>query len=198
MKKLSNSIFFFVTILLLVACRPVVLDAIAEECLQAESANLKVNDSLQIPKTGSIGGAPLYYLFGAKPNGEWSVNIESENYELAVMVSELLPIETFVEMSDKAQHVFITENGKYNLLERTDLLKNFLFQDFKRNILLEAKNLVRAEVKIDLQRSATCNFVVVGYLFVLKNDVTEWKLEGAVQSAFAKNINNKSDDKNWR
>lgn len=198
MREVSNLIFYFATILLLLACKPIVLDAISEECLQAENAHMEVNDSLQIPKTGSIGGAPLYYLFGAKPNGEWSINIESEDYELAVMVAELMPLETFMAMSDKAQDVFIAENGKYDLLETTDLLQNFLFQDIKRNILLERKHLIEARVTIDFERTTTCNFVVVNYVFVLKNNETEWKVEGAVKSAFAKNLNTKNNDKSRR
>jgi hypothetical protein len=197
--KTTIAIRIFILLLTtIIACKPVVLDAISEECLQAENAHMEVNDSLQIPKTGSIGGAPLYYLFGAKPNGEWSINIESEDYELAVMIAELMPLETFMAMSDKAQDVFIAENGKYDLLETTDVLQNFLFQDVKRNILLKKKDLIEARVTIDIERTTTCNFVVVNYVFVLKNNGNEWKAKGGVKSAFAKNLNTKNNDKSRR
>ena len=175
-----------ISFLAIFACKPVVLDAIADECLLAESAHMKVNDTLQVPKSGSIGGAPLYYLFGAKPNGEWSINIESDDYELALMVAELLPLETFIAMDDKAQNNFVAKSGKYSLLERKELINNLLFQDFKRNILLEREHLTKADVSIEFRRNANCNFVVVAYTLAFKNKDLQWEVEGTVQSAFTK------------
>ena len=99
----------------------------------------------------------MYYLFGAKPNGEWSINIESDDYELALMVAELLPQETFIAMDDKAQNDFVAKSGKYNLLERKELINNLLFQDFKRNILLEREHLTKADVSIEFRRNANCS-----------------------------------------
>ena len=85
-----------------------------------------------------------------------------------------------------AQNNYFAKSGKYSLLERKELINNLLFQDFKRNILLEREHLTKADVSIEFRRNANCNFVVVAYTLAFKNKDLQWEVEGTVQSAFTK------------
>ena len=184
----TRTIFLFVLITGFFSCKKEAINEIPAVCYDHEYAFFAVDDTLQTIKEGTFQGASLYYMYGAKPDGEWSVGLESKDYELTINIAACLTSEAYREMTDEALLSFWKENGTYTLKDNP-LLQQFFLNDFKQQVLYTGANIDSSTVIITIKDSInTCRFMEVNFDVYLKNLQATKHVNGKLNATIPKKV----------
>ena len=184
-------ILFYVLIVICftaISCKKKPINEIPAHCYDDEYAFFSIDDTLQQIKEGTFQGASLYYSFGAKPEGEWSIGLESNDYELSINVASSLSTEVYRMISDEAWLNYWEENGSYQL-EENALLQQFFLNDFNHSILFKSEHIDSSHVLITINDSInSCRYMEINFDVYLKKEQITKNVSGKVKATIARKV----------
>jgi hypothetical protein len=167
LKQVTIACFF-----ILFGCQKRIVNPIPDYCFDEEGAFFIVNDSLQILTGETFMGVDLSNIYGAKPDGEWSVSLDSESYTLSISAMNFITFTQYKNMSLNEWINTLKTKGSYSLTE-THLLQQLIFVDNSTGEIYLQENIKNGQVDFFYQETAGgCYFIkVIADLTVNKDDV---------------------------
>lgn len=182
-KQINFYLVIAITALNLFSCKKKeIIDAIPQHCFDASFAHFSVDNQLQIIPDNSIDGVNLNYFFGAKPNGEWSVALESDDYLISINHAQIISFDEYLFMTRKEFLQWIASNDSIDLVS-SNQISNLLFQDFSSNELYVRDDLVTGLAKMQYVESNNCAFIEVQYELKFQKNSLEKMVNGVLKSA---------------
>jgi hypothetical protein len=182
-KQVSFYLVTAITALSLFSCKKKeIIDAIPQHCFDASFANFSVDNQLQIISDNSIDGVNLNYFFGAKPNGEWSVSLESDDFLLSINHEQLISFDEYLLMTRKEFLQWLASNDNIDLVT-SNQVSNLLFQDFSSNELFIRDDLASGLAKMKYLEANNCAFIEVDYELRFQKNSSEKIVTGVLKSA---------------
>lgn len=172
----------FITCTIFSCQKKEVIDAIPKHCEDASFANFTVNNELQIISDNTIDGVNLNYLFGAKPNGEWSLSLESEQFLFSLNHAQMISFDQYLILSREEYLEWMKANANIDILE-SNLVSNLLFQDLTNNELYLKEDLTLGQAKMQYTELNNCAYIEVEYQLEFKKDTLENVINGILKSA---------------
>ncbi len=172
--------------LILFGCKKKIINEIPEHCYTHEFAQFSIDNQLQEIKDNVFQGTNLSYMYGVKPNGEWSVGLESEDYELTINVAQSMTNEVYGTISDEAWLKTIEENGTYTL-ENNPRLQQLFLNDLTNSTLYTNEHIDSSLVKVTVNDIIKdCRFMEVEFNIYLRKDETAKHVTGKVKATIPK------------
>lgn len=161
------------------------LNEIPQHCINQEYAMYSVDSISQEVAENLFEGVNLNYLFSAKPDGEWSVALESDSSLLTIGVAQLITTESYLAMSKEEWKSELQQKGTYSLVT-SGLMIQFIFHDFRSNVVFTIEQVSEGEATISYIQQDDCEFLAIDYQLSVANDSLSHEIEGQLLSAIPK------------